>query len=169
VITTNWVVRYNEKNASTNRRFLEYKFLDYYNQHHTPKDDFKCTFFEDWNPDEWNRFYNLMFIAVTFYLKFGVKDIAVGEKMHRKHIRLNFGEEYLDWWDSFIKDEKGKWNDFKALYNSFLLSNDYDKKDFSSRKFKKAMDESVEKFAYKIQSRRYGHENINQIQVCDLI
>lgn len=167
LFTTNYTLPSTGDHAKRRQRVFE--FSNFFSATNTPLDFFGHKLFDDWDQDEWNRFYNLMFIAVTFYLKFGVKDIAVGEKMHRKHIRLNFGEEYLDWWDSFIKDEKGKWNDFKALYNSFLLSNDYDKKDFSSRKFKKAMDESVEKFAYKIQSRRYGHENINQIQVCDLI
>lgn len=167
LFTTNYTLPSTGDHAKRRQRVFE--FSNFFSATNTPLDFFGHKLFDDWDQDEWNRFYNLMFIAVTFYLKFGVKDIAVGEKMHRKHIRLNFGEEYLDWWDSFIKDEKGKWNDFKALYNSFLLSNDYDKKDFSSRKFKKAMDESVEKFAYKIQSRRTGHENINQIQVCDLI
>lgn len=75
VITTNWVVRYDEKNASTNRRFLEYKFLDYYNQQHTPKDDFNCTFFEDWEADEWDRFYSFVFRCVKLFLSDGLKQI----------------------------------------------------------------------------------------------
>jgi hypothetical protein len=75
VITTNWVVRYDEKNASTNRRFLEYKFLDYYNQNHTPKDDFSCTFFEDWNAEEWSKFYSFAFRCVKLYLADGLQQI----------------------------------------------------------------------------------------------
>jgi hypothetical protein len=75
LITTNWVVRYDEKNASTNRRFLEYKFLDYYNQAHTPKDDFGCTFFEDWDAEEYNKFYSFVFRCVKQFLTEGLKQI----------------------------------------------------------------------------------------------
>ena len=75
VITTNWVVRYDEKNASTNRRFLEFKFSDYYNQHHTPKDDFGCTFFEDWNVEEWSKFYSFVFRCVKLFLADGLTQI----------------------------------------------------------------------------------------------
>jgi hypothetical protein len=75
VITTNWVIRYDENNGSTNRRFLEYKFSDYYNQNKTPLDDFGCTFFEDWNEMEWNRFYSFVYRCVTLFFKEGLKQI----------------------------------------------------------------------------------------------
>lgn len=71
-ITTNWVVPYDEKNASTNRRFIEYKFTSYYTPQHTPKDEFKCAFFQDWNPDEWNRFYSFVFRCVKLFLEKGI-------------------------------------------------------------------------------------------------
>lgn len=72
VITSNWVVPYDEKNASTNGRFIEYKFTNYYNTTHTPKDEFKCAFFQDWNADEWNRFYSFVFRCVKLYLQKGI-------------------------------------------------------------------------------------------------
>ena len=75
VITSNWVIRYDENNGSTNRRFLEYKFSDYYNQYKTPLDDFGCTFFEDWNEMEWNRFYSFVFRCVSLFFEEGLKQI----------------------------------------------------------------------------------------------
>ena len=71
-ITSNWVVPYDEKNASTNGRFIEYKFTNYYNTAHTPKDEFKCAFFQEWNADEWNRFYSFVFRCVKLYLTKGI-------------------------------------------------------------------------------------------------
>ena len=71
-ITSNWVVPYDEKNASTNGRFIEYKFTNYYNTAHTPKDEFNCAFFQDWNTDEWNRFYSFVFRCVKLYLEKGI-------------------------------------------------------------------------------------------------
>jgi hypothetical protein len=71
-ITSNWVVPYDEKNASTNGRFIEYKFTNYYTTSHTPKDEFKCAFFQDWEADEWNRFYSFVFRCVKLYLQKGI-------------------------------------------------------------------------------------------------
>jgi hypothetical protein len=69
VITTNWVFPFDERNASTNGRFIEYKFTDYYTSNFTPKDEFKCAFFQDWNPDEWNKFYSFVFRCVKLFLQ----------------------------------------------------------------------------------------------------
>ncbi|RTY81882.1 hypothetical protein EKL99_11125 [Flavobacterium sp. ZB4P23] len=71
-ITSNWVVPYDERNASTNGRFIEYKFTNYYTTSHTPKDEFKCSFFQDWNADEWNRFYSFVFRCVKLFLQKGI-------------------------------------------------------------------------------------------------
>jgi hypothetical protein len=71
-ITSNWVVPYDEKNASTNGRFIEYKFTNYYTTTHTPKDEFNCTFFQDWNADEWDRFYSFVFRCVKLFLQKGI-------------------------------------------------------------------------------------------------
>ncbi|MEG0848404.1 MAG: hypothetical protein RSH24_00975, partial [Flavobacterium sp.] len=71
-ITSNWVVPYDEKNASTNGRFMEYKFTNYYTTRHTPKDEFNCVFFQDWNADEWNRFYSFVFRCVKLFLQKGI-------------------------------------------------------------------------------------------------
>lgn len=71
-ITSNWVVPYDEKNASTNGRFIEYKFTNYYTTTHTPKDEFNCAFFQDWCADEWNRFYSFVFRCVKLFLQKGI-------------------------------------------------------------------------------------------------
>jgi hypothetical protein len=71
-ITSNWVVPYDERNASTNGRFIEYKFTNYYTTTHTPKVEFKCAFFQDWSADEWNRFYSFVFRSVQLYLQKGI-------------------------------------------------------------------------------------------------
>jgi hypothetical protein len=76
IITTNWLLRYDENDTSTNRRFIEYKIKPYYGISHTPKDDFNQTFFEDWNELEWNKFYSYIFRCVHSYLTDGLQRIA---------------------------------------------------------------------------------------------
>lgn len=73
VITTNWAVRYDAEATSTHRRFLEFKLTDYFNNTNKPTDVFKHRFFEDWNSDEWNRYYNFVYACVSFYLEFGLE------------------------------------------------------------------------------------------------
>ncbi|MDB0040613.1 hypothetical protein N9E81_00360 [Algibacter sp.] len=80
VITTNWAVRYDEAEASTNRRFLEYKFTDFFNINNTPKDIFKRTLFDDWDTEEWNRFYNFIYYCVGLYLNNGLQRIAYDKR-----------------------------------------------------------------------------------------
>ncbi|SRR6056297_154561 len=72
LITTNWAVRFDKNNISTNRRFLEYKLTDFFNINRTPKTVFKQTLFVDWDSDEWNRFYSFICRCTADYLENGL-------------------------------------------------------------------------------------------------
>lgn len=80
VISTNWAVRYDEKAVSTNRRFIEYKFTDFWNMENTPVQYFGKSFFADWDADEWNRFFNFGFFCVQHYLRNGLQKIEYDKK-----------------------------------------------------------------------------------------
>lgn len=75
IITTNWVVLYDENDTSTHRRFIEYKLTDYYNKTNTPAKEFNGVFFASWNQSEWNRFYSYIFNCVHYYLNYGIQKI----------------------------------------------------------------------------------------------
>jgi hypothetical protein len=75
IITTNWAVRYDEAEASTNRRFFEYKFTDFFNINNTPMDVFGHTLFDDWDTNEWNRFYNFVYLCSASYINNGLQRI----------------------------------------------------------------------------------------------
>ena len=75
IITTNWAVRYDEKNTSTKRRFREFKFSDFFNEDNTPMMVFGDRFFDDWDDKEWNLFYNFIFICVENYRLHGLDQI----------------------------------------------------------------------------------------------
>ena len=55
---------------------------------------------------------------------------------------------------------KANFKPFKALYNDFASANDFDKKDFSQKRFKKGMEEYCEKFGMDLESRRSGTERV---------
>ena len=111
VITSNWVVPYDEKNASTNGRFIEYKFTNYYNTSHTPKDEFKSAFFQDWNADEWNRFYSFVFRCVKLYLQKGIIKTAYNKTDDNYKAYFNNDAVY---------------NEFHRCINNFIIDKDCD-------------------------------------------
>ncbi len=61
------------------------------------------------------------------------------------------------------KENESKWQPFKSLYNEFKIANDLESKDYSSKRFRKAIDEAAERFGYNVASRRTGSERINEI------
>jgi hypothetical protein len=75
VVTTNWAVRYDENAASTNRRFVEYKFSDFWNIGNTPDVWFGSTFFYDWDEKEWQCFFEFLIYCSKYFLANGLKRI----------------------------------------------------------------------------------------------
>jgi hypothetical protein len=72
LVSSNWLIRYNEDDNSTNRRFVEYKIKPYYNAKFKVSDEFENEFFKDWDSVEWNKFYSFIFRSVNHYLKNGL-------------------------------------------------------------------------------------------------
>jgi hypothetical protein len=154
LFTTNYTMPSVGNHAKRRQRVFE--FASYFNSDFTPEDLFGHKLFDDWDKDEWNRFYNLMFLAVTYYFSFGIKKVEQGLKIKRKHIRLNFTEEFIDWWDLYSEKGSTNFEPFKELYEGFLKQNDFDKKDYSQKRFKRALEESAEKFGFSLESKRDG-------------
>ena len=51
------------------------------------------------------------------------------------------------------------------LYTSFLQVNDFDKKDYSQKRFKKALEESCEKFDYSIHQQKNSQTRLPEIKI----
>lgn len=73
IITTNWSVRYDAESTSTHRRFMEFKFLPFFNLECSPKDVFGLRMFDEWDAEEWNRFYNFVFECVSLFRAHGLE------------------------------------------------------------------------------------------------
>jgi hypothetical protein len=151
IITTNWVFPFDEQNASTNGRFIEYKFTDYYTTDLTPKDEFKCAFFQEWNPDEWNKFYSFVFRCVKLFLQKGIikteynKTVDNFKAYFRNDAVFN---EFNRCINNFIEDENClsfSVTDFLNIYNE--NSNPLrGEKMFTTRNAKKLIDAWVGNF-----------------------
>lgn len=104
----------NGEGGSFRRRQFLIAFSDYYNEHHSPIDDFGKRFFDDWDNDQWNLFYNLMANCLHIYFQFGLIDPPM-ERLEARRIRQYIGEVFLYWADEYFG-----WDDEKErfLYDS---------------------------------------------------
>jgi hypothetical protein len=149
IFTTNYTIPNSGNHAKRRQKIFE--FAPYFSPKHTPEDEFGHKLFDDWDKDEWNRYFNLMFHCVSDYLENGVTEMAMSDKLSRKQVRVQFGEEFLDYFMT-LESESGLTITLERLYNDFLSFTGYDKKDYSLKRFNKAIEEtcSILKMDYKI-------------------
>jgi hypothetical protein len=93
LITTNWNVRYDASQVSTNRRFLEYKFTDFFNGDNEAKTYFGQTFFEEWDQEQWDEFYSFIFYCVKVFFENGIGKIEYDKK--EDNYRAYFSNEVV--------------------------------------------------------------------------
>ena len=154
--TTNYTINYSGGHGKRRVKVLE--FSNFFNHNNTPLDFFggKAMFSSDWDRDEWNRFYNFMIDSVQNYLLNGIPKIDNSQTINRKNIKLNFGEDFLDYFELI---EFEKWVEFGNEYLNFLNTNDLEKKDYSQIKFKKGLKVAADIFNLKLETRRNTQNN----------
>ena len=97
-----------------------------------------------------------MIECVQIYLEAGIPALDNSDTIIRKNVKLNFGEDFLDYYDSLEGD---KWMEFGIEYISFLNTNDLDKKDYTQIRFKKGIQVASDLFGYTIETRRNRQNN----------
>jgi hypothetical protein len=142
VFTTNYTIINN--GAHARRRQKTFEFAPFFGTEKTPVDLFGHNLFDDWDAVEWNLFYNFMFYCCSIYLAFGIQEKPSTLKVRRKHIRLKYGEEFLDFFDSWLSNGAGEWHSFGNLYEEFLNSTMIEKKFFSAKRFSEAVRDAAE-------------------------
>lgn len=157
ILTTNYTI--NDTGNHARRRQKVVEFSDYFGASRTPLDEYGHLLFDDWDKDEWNRFYNFVFYCINYYLKNGIKDIAQGDKYKAKKIKVQFGEEFLSWFTDYSGNGCANEKKFGDLYTDFLNINDMEKKEYSRKRFKKGMEVAAENMGFAFTSRKCRQEN----------
>lgn len=155
--TTNYTVDDSAQHAK--RRIKVVEFAPYFSPQHTPLDEYGHLIFDDWDQDEWNRFYNYMFWCVRYYLEFGVMERQQGDEYRRKKIKVQFGDEFLSWYMDYSSNGCSEWKEGGLLYADFLGVNDMDRRDYSQKRFKKALSVAAENFGKKLESKKNSQHN----------
>lgn len=147
--TTNYTI--NLKGNHGKRRGKVVEFSNFFNPRNTPLDYFGHQLFDGWDQDEWNRFYNMMAECVQAYLKEGISDQYNSESMKRKAVKLNFGDEFFDYFEELKVEE---WKFISDEYAYFLNQSGLEKKDFSMKRFKAGLESAAETMGYTFEERK---------------
>lgn len=138
------------------RRFKSVEFAPFFGPNKSPLDYFGHNMFDDWEPDEWNRFYNLQFSFVQDYMKNGIVEPEASFSMQRKVSRERFGEAFESWFEEYFERNQGIWKSYSEARASFLSSSDYKDRDYSAKRFSMAIQETARLKGIRHQSQRWG-------------
>jgi hypothetical protein len=157
--TTNYSIALNGNHAKRRAKIVE--FSNFFSPSRTPFDYFGHSLFNEWDKDEWNRFYNMLLESVQIYLQQGISESYQSETLKTKQIKINFGEDFLFHMQNM---NKGQWVEFGLEYDNFLKVNDIEKRDYSKRKFKAGIVQFADIFNMKLEERR-NRENMNKSEI----
>lgn len=144
VFTTNYTVNTSSNHAKRRVKLIE--FSNHFSPRHTPMDHFGYTLFDDWDNDQWAKFYNFMFLCTQVYLESGIPDIEESESSKRKTIRLAYGEEFMSFFEEYATNGCREYKFLNDLHKTFLSLNDFDKKDYSSKRFSRGIEDAAKIF-----------------------
>ena len=102
------------------RRLHVLEFSSFYNQNHTPADDFgdKDFFSDDWNQDDYNALYSFLFVCVQTYLKHGIKDLDY-KSLKAKQLILNVGRDFAEYFTAENAPDINDWEYGRQLRESY--------------------------------------------------
>jgi hypothetical protein len=120
LISTNYTIK--TEGGSFLRRIFEVELSSYFGHHYTPIDEFGCMLFEDWNDEEWQRFYQFMINCIQYYLQNGLVYTKPKNLERRKFIN-DTCQEFIDFVEQEKKIEERQRIDRKKLYFEFFEEN----------------------------------------------
>jgi len=106
---------YTPKNLgpSTERRMIYNSFSDYYHnagettdykESRDPKTEFGKSMFTDFNPIEWNNFYNTAAYCLRFYLSATEKINPAMGNVNKRNLTNAMGQNFQDWANAFFSE-----------------------------------------------------------------
>jgi hypothetical protein len=138
-VSTNYAVDTEANHAA--RRVRQFEFSPTFGPRFTPSDYFGHLLFSDWDNDEWNRFFNLVFYAVGAYRRHpqGLEDRPPSPNAAIKQALIRYGRDFVEWIHAVRPEYAGKEIARQKAYEDFQAYTGATEKDFGARKFYEAM------------------------------
>jgi hypothetical protein len=117
LISTNYTLK--AEGGSFKRRMFEVELSSYFGAHHSPRDEFDCMLFDDWDVMEWARFDHYMINCLQYFLENGLVEYEHKNLGIRKLIN-NTSREFVQWMDEkeFSNKERVYYKDFMERFVS---------------------------------------------------
>lgn len=112
-ITTNNTIK--GEGGSHRRRRHELEMSDYFNDGHSPFDEFGHSLFDDWDEKEWKAFDTFMIRCVQYYLNNGLIEFPLTNLEYRK-LQDNTNQDFIDWVESKTFEGRIIKNDFTTEF-----------------------------------------------------
>lgn len=114
-ITTNYTVQ--GEGASFNRRVFEVEIANYFNDKHTPEDEFGHQFFSEWDSNEWHKFDNFMIRCLQYFLKNGLVE-SKKVNLDLRKLRNSVGAEFMEFMEiQELKNYRIGRKEFRDMFN----------------------------------------------------
>ena len=137
LISTNYAV--GGDGNSFERRKWDIEFSQHYNKNRTPVDDFGRLLFDEWDEEEWTKFYNFMIDCLQYYLKFGLIKTDFKNVKERNFIKVT-SFEFNEWIKSMSFNNDGSKYYKRDLFNAFISDYEDAKKFVTQKRFSMWLD-----------------------------
>jgi len=117
LITTNYTIE--GKGASYNRRKFEFIFSDTFNEDYTPEDKFGHLLFNEWDIEEWERFYAFMAYCIESYL--WLELIEPEFNFSERKLKIEATSEFIKYSNEYLT--VGIKYNKKVVYEDFYTKN----------------------------------------------
>jgi len=164
ILNTNYTLK--TEGDSHKARVFEIEMSNYFNLNHTPFDEFKCMFFDDWDLQDWARFDRYMINCIQYYLTNGLVESKTKNLAIRKLINET-SQDFFEWIDNnrIKKNERVlKEDHFSAFKNEFEDTAVWLKRNMLTKWIKKY----AETFGYKYSEGQSNSIKWFQIDTPDL-
>ena len=132
IITTNYTV--GGVGGSFERRKWEVEFSSHFSHKHTPLNEFGRMFFDEWDYNEWLKFYNYMITCIQMYLVNGLITYEYVNLEIRKYIKET-SFEFYEWANKETLKENERLNK-NMVFNLFIEEYpDFKKYNLSTKRF----------------------------------
>jgi DNA primase len=160
LITTNHAIS-GDSDSFLDRQIL-LGFSDYYNARRKPVDEFGYLFFDEWGPEQWNLFYNLMAACLQLYLQHDIIS-APNTTLVKRRLRQEMGEEFFTWCETYFMEDGGQLNvrfPKDEMYNALMEGvPNFKKYPLGAVAFKKKVKKYCEYKAYRFNPQQNGGDD----------
>jgi hypothetical protein len=102
VLTTNYAIQ--GSGSSHKRRIHEFEVSHHYTHNFTPEDEFGHLLFDEWDEEQFNLFYNLMFQCSQLYLNQGIITSTPVNLLKTKLVN-DTSEAFMQWAEEILKTD----------------------------------------------------------------